>query len=109
MASWNARLSFAETMSLLPLQAVSNSWTAITYQSEASTELYSGFAPWSGKRFGNMPSDTLFAQASKMSRASVSLPVAMQSPRNAMNVSRPQSVNHGYPAMMVLPWRPLTM
>jgi hypothetical protein len=38
-----------------------------------------------------------------MSRATPSRPAAMQSPRIAMNVSRPQSLNHGYPATIVRP------
>ena len=43
----------------------------MTYQSEASTELYSGASPVSGKRFGSMPCETVPAQAMRMSRASV--------------------------------------
>src|SRR5207302_610499 len=39
-------------------------------QSDASTELYSGEAPPSGKRLGSMPSDTAFAQARRIFRAS---------------------------------------
>ena len=48
--------------------------------------------------FGHDP-----AHWSRIERASARRPVAMQSPRSAMKVSRPQSVNQGYPAMMVLP------
>ncbi len=83
--------------------AASTSWTATTYQSEASTALYSGTAPRSGKRFGIMPSFTAPAQARRIARACASAPVATRRPRNAMKVSRPQSVNHGKPATRVRP------
>ncbi len=65
------------------------------YQSDASTELNSGASPWSGKRLGSIPSETAPAHCRRMDRDSSSRPVAMVSPRMAMNVSRPQSVNHG--------------
>ena len=75
----------------------------MTYQSDASTELNSGASPRSGNRFGSMPSETAPAHSTRMSRASASRPVARHRPRKAMNASRPQSVNHGYPATMVRP------
>ncbi len=71
------------------------SWTATTYQSEASTELYSGTEAPSGKRFGSIPSETAEAHSTRIRRASSSRPEAMQRPRIEMNVSRPQSVNQG--------------
>src|SRR6266545_5355584 len=77
------------------LLASRNSCTAMTNQSEASTALNSGCPPWSGNRFGSIPSDTVADQAIRMSRATPRRPVARQRPRKAMKVSRPQSLNHG--------------
>ena len=89
------RVSFSVLSVGSPPAASRNSWTTMTYQSEASTELYSGSWPESGKRLGNIPSETRPAHCTRISRASANLPVAMQRPRMAMNVSRPQSPNHG--------------
>ncbi len=75
----------------------------MTYQSDASTELNSGSVAASGKKFGSMPCDTAPDHSSRMPSASASRPVDRHSPRRAMNVSRPQSVNHGYPATIVRP------
>jgi len=80
-----------------------NSCTTTTNHSDASTALYSGASPRSGKRFGSMPSDTLPDHAVRIACATARRPRASVRPRIAMNVSRPQSVNHGYPAMIVLP------
>src|SRR5271168_634420 len=42
---------------------------ATTNQREASTELYSGAEPASGKRFGSMPADTARDQATRIAAA----------------------------------------
>ena len=65
------RVGRASASSAGSLRAASrNSCTTMTYQSEASTELYSGSSPWSGKRLGNMPCETVPAHAVRISRAS---------------------------------------
>lgn len=63
--------------------------------------LYSGCSPTLGKRFGTMPSDTCSAKEAITCHATSNRPVTRQRPGNEMNVSRPQSVNQGYPAMTV--------
>jgi hypothetical protein len=112
-AAWSARRSDIAT-GRRAWVSWRNSCTAITYQSEASTELYSAAFPASGKKLGSIPSLTCSAHSSSISRASAnrsysSVVLARQSPRMAMNVSRPQSENHGYPAMIVLPAPRATM
>ena len=59
--------------------------------------LYSGCSPASGNRFGTMPSDTCAAKEAMTCQATSNRPVTRQRPGNEMNVSRPQSVNQGYP------------
>ncbi len=77
------------------------SWAAWTYHSAASTELNSGASPASGNRLGRSPSTWALDHSTRIWRAVSSRPVARHSPRIARKVSRPQSVNQGYPAMMV--------
>ena len=45
-----------------------------TNHNDASTELNSGAPPWSGKRLGSMPSDTVSAHASRIDRGDVVAP-----------------------------------
>lgn len=69
----------------------------------ASTVLYSGSGPTSGKRFGSIPPPTLAAKARRIPRASSKRPVESVRPGSAIIVSRPQSLNQCYPAMIVWP------
>ena len=63
--------------------------------SPASTVLYSGFPPASGKLFGSIPPSTNCANASRICLATSGRPVASVNPGSAIIVSRPQSPNHG--------------
>src|SRR3972149_6492057 len=58
-------------------------------QSEASTELYSGRSPWSGNRFGSMPSETTLDHSRRISPASSSRPVARPRRRGSTQLHRP--------------------
>ena len=71
------------------------------YKREASTVLYIGSIPPSGKRLGISPLLICFINVLKISLASSNLFVLMQLPSTANIVSRPQSSNHGYPANIV--------
>jgi len=68
-------------------------------QSEASIVLYSGYAPTAGKRFGTIPSDTCAAKEAMTCHVTSNRSVTRQRPGNEVKVSRPQSVNQGYPAI----------
>ena len=63
------------------------------YQRVASTVLYSGAAPESGKRFGSMPSLTWRAKLRRIRAATSDRPRGSVSPGSAIMVSRPQSPN----------------
>src|ERR1041384_4035565 len=89
-----ATRSFFEIAYALVSVALRKSWTAITYHKLASIELYSGVPPLSGKRLGNIPSDTTPAHSKRIWLASFKRSPARHSPRMEINVSRPQSVNH---------------
>ena len=72
----------------------------------ASTLLSNHGSPGDGKRFGSSPSFSKWARERKMAAASSKRPVSKQSPGNEINASRPQSANHGYPAIMLVPRAP---
>src|SRR5690606_24649690 len=74
---------------------------ASKYHNAASTVLYPGSPPSSGNMLGTRPYLTYLLQAARISAASSYLPVSSVSPGSEIIVSLPQSVNQGYPAMMV--------
>src|ERR1700722_14744083 len=75
--------------------------TASTNQSAASTVLNSGASPLSGKVFGNIPPSIKLANDFKSFRAKSVRPVTNASPQTEIAVSRLQTPNHGYPAIML--------
>ena len=75
--------------------AVAQARIASTYQSAASTVLYSGALPASGKTLGSIPPSTNGAKPRTIASATSTRRLAMSKPGSAIIVSRPQSLNHG--------------
>ena len=71
------------------------SCTSTMNHNDASTELNSGCPPFPGNVFGMTPSESRPAHSLRICAASSRRSVARQMPRVEMNVSRPQSPNHG--------------
>jgi len=69
--------------------------TAWKNHSAASTVLYSGGSPPSGKRLGSIPRSVCCAKVRRIAAASSMRPVGIVRPGSAIMVSRPQSLNHG--------------
>ncbi len=80
------------------------SYTELTKSSGASAELYMGFSPPSGNRFGRSPFFTYLANVLRMLLHSANRPVTIVAPASAIMVSRPQSSKNGYPAIILLPF-----
>ena len=73
------------------------------YQRAASTVLYSGVVAPSGKWLGSMPRSMKRAKVARTRLATPGRPVARARPGSEIMVSRPQSSNHGYPAITESP------
>src|SRR5699024_4259082 len=70
-------------------------------KSDASTLLYNGLLSNPEYPFGTKPYFISRTIVSNISFASLNLLVFNNNPSNAIKLSRPQSKNHGYPAIIV--------
>ena len=68
---------------------------ASKYHRVASTVLYSGSSPASGKRLGSIPRSTKLAKVRRILAAISTRPVFKVRPVRLIMVSRPQSLNQG--------------